>query len=865
MSETTTEMPDLPPEVARLIRPYLPPDDEVLQAIGIAIASKRDEAKAARTKLERLWKAAEDAYASMDDANRHEYDPAWEKPSSMDGPLVNSRMPTSDGHRSTAFVPLTARYVDAGVAKLTEILLPADQRAFSLKGTPVPRLIAAKEDDSEVVHSELGVTLTRPLEAGETPPPPAGPPPAPQDMIPPPGSSQAPPVVQGVQTPGQPAAPPAEPRVPIKTKDFAAENIEKADEQAKLAEDRIYDWMTETGYRSEIRKVIFDAAKLGVGVLKGPVSKEIKAVAVIKDENGEPDVKREKKIVPGCEWVDTWNFFPDAACGENIQHGDYCFERNYMSTRRVRGLKALPGYIGSKIDQVLEEGPDKINTRSHDGKDATERKNQYEVWYFYGQLSKDELAAIDQAAGKETVDDDGEDGDGYVVVTLINDSVVRATLSPRISGEFPFHAMPWRRRAGSWAGVGVPEQMRTAQRVTNAALRAMLNNAGLSAGVQIIMDQAAIRGSDGNENLTPNKIWLKTNDGPPDVRQSFMVVEIPNQTEPMTRIIEMGERFAEESTSIPLITQGQSGATTPDTFGAAQLQNNNANQLLRSIGYAFDDYITEPVVRQYYELLLIDPKVPPNEKGDYQIDAHGSIALVERAIQDQFIIQLGQLVVNPAYKMDPAKWADELLLSKHMAPDRFKYTAEEQQKMEAAPQPEAPQIAVARINSDTQLKIAVMAQTADQRTAEAEGQIAAAAHSLEVGNAQVEHQLAAHGLDIEARKAADAAKAKLAEVAIKIQAERDLHAADQAMDRGMHDDAQAVDLHKHASDQAAESDRHGKDQEFERERHDKDQAFERDQHDQDHAVDLHKHHNPPPVQLPGRAGNGRAFEQGRPN
>ena len=46
---------------------------------------------------------------------------------------------------------------------------------------------------------------------------------------------------------------------------------------------------------------------------------------------------------------------------------------------------------------------------------------------------------------------------------------------------------------------------------------------------------------------------------------------------------------AEESTSIPLITQGQTGPTTPDTFGAAQLQNNNANQLLRSVGYAVDE------------------------------------------------------------------------------------------------------------------------------------------------------------------------------------------------------------------------------------------------------------------------------------
>ena len=130
------------------------------------------------------------------------------------------------------------------------------------------------------------------------------------------------------------------------------------------------------------------------------------------------------------------------------------------------------------------------------------------------------------------------------------------------------------------------------------------------------------------------------------MNRAFQLYEIPNVTDQMLKILETGERLGEEATSIPLITQGQSGVTTPDTFGAAQLQNNNANQLLRSIGYAFDDNITEPQVRQYYEWLLLDPDVPDEEKGEFTINAHGSIALVERAIQDQTLWQMGALVTK---------------------------------------------------------------------------------------------------------------------------------------------------------------------------------------------------------------------------
>jgi hypothetical protein len=146
--------------------------------------------------------------------------------------------------------------------------------------------------------------------------------------------------------------------------------------------------------------------------------------------------------------VDPWNIFPDPACGENIADGDYCFERDHMSARQVRGLKKLPGYIASQIDRVLEEGPNKVNSEG-DGRGSRQEKGRFEVWYFHGQLTADEMRAIDQAAGKtpQGADADADEHEGHCIVTLINDSVVRATINPLDSGSFPFHSMPWQRRA----------------------------------------------------------------------------------------------------------------------------------------------------------------------------------------------------------------------------------------------------------------------------------------------------------------------------------------------------------------------------------------------------------------------------------
>ncbi len=825
----------IPRDVQALIDDAVDAQELRLIAIGNEIAERRDEAKRYRASsgIETTWEACEDAYAGIDDANRGTVSAPkrWYKPTSMDGPVTTKATSDSDG-KSTIFHRLTARYVDAGVAKLSEILIPIDDKAFSFDCTPVPEQVEAKDDESPVVSSELGVTLTRPVQPGEQPAPPAvGQPAALSGMVPPTAAPEAlgqAPVPPGAGLGGAAVPPvglnpaggaPTDPtRTPIKVKDLATEAIEMARKKAKKAETRIYDWMVETGFRPEMRKVIFDAAKLGVGVLKGPVPSEKKMMSVVQ-ENERPRVLRKQKIIPMSRWIDPWNLFPDPACGENIQEGDYILERDYLSAKAVRELKRLPGYIGSQIDKVLKEGPQKAYVNGRDGSDK-----RYEIWYYYGQLAKEDISVLDRAAKVESMDLHDEE---YCIVTMINDSVVRSAFNPLDSGAFPYHAMPWQRRENHWAGIGVAEQIREPQRMVNAALRAMLNNAGKSAGSQWFIDQRAFRPMDGEWTVTPDKFWQMKTDAPyDDIRKAFAVVQIPNVTQQMLELITLAERHAEEISSIPLIAQGQSGATTPDTFGAAQLQNNNANQLLRSIGYSFDDHITEPVVRQYYEWLLLDPNVPDEEKGDYQIDAHGSPALVERAIQDQTIGQMGAMAANPIYKVNPSKWAVEFLKSKKLNPNNFTYTEEEQEKIDAQPPPEDPRIAVAKINADVEMKKLVAAQQADQQTVQHEQQIAAAAQVLKVAQArtaetqvhgdltlrarqlEVEHERAQAQELNDLKIALDQAKTQLAETVMKLQTEQRLN-------------------------------------------------------EQNHAHEMRKHTTPepPPVQAPGRADDGQAFSQ----
>jgi len=652
----TAEMMDmLPDEIADMLRQEEVDTEEQLEALGITMSQKRSEAVQGRLSsgIETVWNECEEAYLGIDDMNRHEFAGAkWAKPTTIDGPVYTGMRNQDSGARSTVYPRLTSRYVDAGAAKLGEILLPIDDKAFHFEPTPK--------------QEELGKSI--------------------QQAFPP-----------------QPSMGQVDPNKQLE---------EQAKEAAKRAETRIYDWMVESNYPGEMRKVIHDTARIGVGVLKGPFP-DLQLSKAYK----EGALQIVEKIVPKYKWVDPWNIFPDPACGENIQLGDYLLERDFISPRTLKGLRKHPGYLKDQINKVLKEGPGKRNTEGTNPNDK-DKKHSYEIWYFYGAVSRKDLE-VAQTVGLDDLPEDLEDI--HAIVTLVNDTVIKAVINPLESGDFPYHNVPWQRRSGHWAGVGVGEQVRIPQRIVTAATRAMLNNAGKSAGSQVVIDQGSIIPADGNSNIVPDKLWYKSADAvTDDVRKAFAIFEIPNITPQLQSIIQYAMTLAEESTSIPLVTQGQTGPTTPETYGATQLQNNNAMQLLRTIGYAFDDYITDPVVKQSYEYLLLDPSVPDDEKGDFKINTHGSIAMVERAIQDQTLQMMGTMVINPAFGADPKKWFGEFLKTKRLDPRTIQYSEEDMAKMAQQPPPEAPQVQAAKIRAQADAQKVQATLRADMQKTQAE-------------------------------------------------------------------------------------------------------------------------------------------------
>ena len=661
--------PDLPDELQEVDESRPQDDYRHLQSVGSLIADKRDAAVKAReaSGIEAVWTSAEEAYAGIDDNNRSTSTGSqqWRKPTASSGPLTRGTN-KADESRSTAYVRLTTRYVDMASAKVKEKALPIDDKPFGLKPTPVPEPVAGDIDPAATAQPVAPVAPAHP---------------------------------------GQPPSPVA----PVA--DAAKQAMSLALVAAEKSADRIYDWWIASNFATHIRRVIDDSARIGVGVLKGPfpTNRKDKAFALKKDDTGKMvgALEMVDTTQPGLIAVDPWNFFPAGNCGENIHDGDHVFERGYLSESKLLGLKNQKGllgesvYLADQIDIVVSQGPDKCK-ENRDPRSPEAKKNLYEVWYFTGQMSRKDMIAL-KAVGAEDLPD--EVMDCFALVTLVNDTVIQAQFNPlEKSGHFPYRTFPWARRAGSWAGVGVAEQCSLPQAMANAGTRSWLNNAGVSAGAQVLIDLSKIYSLDGSNIIGGGvKLWgtLPEATGV-DLRQAMATFEIPNMGKELKEIIDYAFKLAEELTNIPLVSQGQTGKDDPQTFGQAELQNSNANTLLRQIADNIDTMVKE-MVDDFYEWLLLDPDVPDSEKGDFDILASGCSAMVEKSIQEQTLLAMGPMTLNPAYGLSPARWAEQYAKSKRMNPELLQYTDEEKAKMQSQPPPEAPAVTAAKINAGAKI------------------------------------------------------------------------------------------------------------------------------------------------------------------
>ncbi|MBT9137086.1 MAG: hypothetical protein DDT34_02173 [Firmicutes bacterium] len=414
----------------------------------------------------------------------------------------------------------------------------------------------------------------------------------------------------------------------------------------------------------------------------------------------------------------------------------------------------------------LEEGPTSPTDGTRKLKEGAKPtdKDLFQIWYFHGQVSKKDM----EAAGCKCTDKTMYPA----IVTMVNDRVIKVTMSPLDSGEFPYDVMVWQATPNSWAGAGVSRQMRECQKGANAAVRNLMDNAGLSSGPQVIVNRNKVVPANGRWELAPRKIWYtKTDEDVTDVRDAFVIVSIETRQAELMNILHFWLKQAEDVTGLPMLLQGQVGGA-PDTVGGMQIINNNGSTVLRRIARTFDDRVTEPHIGRYYEWLLLYG--PNNAKGQFSIDARGSSALVERDAQAQQLMQMLGMSLNPAYGLDPRRVAMEFLKSMRFDARSLVFSDEEMQKLAQQPQPEDPKIAVARMVAKSKEDALIAGAQLKKMELSEKFKDADADRELKRWMAQIDAELKSQTLKSDERQHLEEMKIKLTETSLRLRVQSDL-------------------------------------------------------------------------------------------
>lgn len=661
-----------------------------LDAIGAILSKTRSEAIEARQQsgIEDDWLEDEEYYEGIDDANRRETKSWRGKPLGTNG--VNGDDDDDDNTGSTIFLNITRPYVDATSARMADMLLPADELSFKIKPTPRPELL-------DLAKGKIPTSVKKSIEADSDDP----------EVI----TQQT---EQAIQA--------------------AVDQTKKASEIATKIETQIRDWHIESEFQSHNRRVIEDASKVGSGVLKGPVP--AKSSKMIFKEG---KLQLVEEVKPVSVRILYRNLFPDPACGENIHNGNFIWERDDLTRTGLTKLSGLPGYIDSQIAKCLEEGPmiatkDYTNNKDTPGLRVSEkaRKSLFEIWYYYGAMKYSDLATLDVLAKKFNIKnyEDNNPGDHiYVQVTMVNNRVIKASVSSLQTGKFPYDIMIWQRRMGMPWGIGVARQIRPAQRIIVGAMRHMMDNAGIAGGPMLYINDSLIQPADGINEIKPWKVYISgddidPNNIPPGMQNAIQFIKADMIQEELQAIIELGMRMAEDITGLPLIMQGQTSQKTPATLGGMQLQHNNASTVLRRVARLYDDMLTKPHIIRYYDHIL-QFSDDDSLKGEFTVEALGSSALIERDIANQALIQLGASIQNPIFKKDPAKWINEVMRTNKLDPTKFDYDDEQWQQIveNMTNPPPDPRLEVEQVKGQTAKDIVGIKAEAEAKILELQNQM----------------------------------------------------------------------------------------------------------------------------------------------
>lgn len=436
--------------------------------------------------------------------------------------------------------------------------------------------------------------------------------------------------------------------------------IEEAARQARKMSKTINDQLQELRYREIMREVIHSGNVYGTGILKGPLVSIIENHQYYKtvQENGKEKwiLKDYDRIIPFCENVRLWDIYPDM---ESTSFADtrYIVQRRKMNKQDLVQLSKRSDFAGEVIKKYLKDFPSgnyekkayelvlndigDIYPPSHNHET---KSRKYEVLEYWGYVDTYTL----EQWGMEIP----EDKQGWLEIPcnvwVLDNKVIKAAINPIDGLKWPYFVYYFDKDETSIFGEGIPSIMRTMQEMTNAAFRAMLDNAAISAGPQLEVNLDLLSEDEDPKEVHPFKVWLRTGTGLDASNPCIRHIPMQSYTREFETMLSMFSTYSDEITTIPRYMWGDTDVKGAGrTSSGLSMLMGSANMAIKDQVKNFDDGITTPFIRAMYHWNM-QFNEDEDIKGDYNVIARGSASLIAKEMYTQYLINFLNITNNPS-------------------------------------------------------------------------------------------------------------------------------------------------------------------------------------------------------------------------
>lgn len=421
---------------------------------------------------------------------------------------------------------------------------------------------------------------------------------------------------------------------------------DEANKRGDAMEKEMADQLAELKYREIIRNCINSGGIYGTGILKGPLAKEKVSKRWVPDGQGNWVSVDIPSMIPYCEFVPIWDIYPDMAA-RKTEDMRYVFQRYSMNRNQLYELgmrsdfntEAINSYLtaypeGDASFKTHEEQLRAMSSGSETAPSTASKKGKYEVREFWGYLSSDEMndLGIEIPVGKLGLEFAAN-------IWTIGPVIIKGILSPLKGVIFPYHFYYFEKDDTSIFGEGIPCIMRDMQILLNAAIRAMLDNAAISAGPIIEANMDLLSPDEDPTDLYPFRVFRRSGVGLEASENAITVHILPSYTMEFMGMVKFFVELADEITSTPRYLAGSDQGTmrgAGKTASGLSMLMSAANITLKDQVKNFDDGITVPFIKGlYFWNMQFNPK--PNIKGDFEVSAKGSSSLIAKEVRSEHL------------------------------------------------------------------------------------------------------------------------------------------------------------------------------------------------------------------------------------